>query len=87
MGQRQEARHLFDGGRARSFVTAMTKKPLPVLSVFLLVALYIYFLGTPLVSRATGISPRAISLIAGFAVFLLGAAVMIAAGITARRGR
>ncbi|HMN52399.1 MAG: hypothetical protein KF794_14995 [Xanthobacteraceae bacterium] len=65
----------------------MKSKPLPALFILLLVALYIYFLGTPFVSRVTGIAPRPISLIAGLAVFLLGAAVMIAAGITARRGK
>lgn len=50
-----------------------------LLLILLLIALYVYFLGTPWVARVTGFSPRAVSLISGLAIvvfaltgFLLG---------------
>jgi biotin transporter BioY len=46
--------------------------------VLLPAALYIYFFGTPWLASVTGLSSRAISLTAGFAIILLGiAGVMI----------
>ncbi len=55
--------------------------------LLLLAALYIYFLGTPLLSRLTGISPRAISLTSGFAVVLLGIVSMMLGRLAAQAGR
>lgn len=49
-----------------------------IVLLLLLAALFVYFIGTQWLAGVTGISPRAISLIAGFAVVLLGiAGVMI----------
>jgi hypothetical protein len=55
--------------------------------VFLLFALYVYFLGTPWLSAVTGLSPRTISLCAGFAVVLFGIAGMMLGRLAAHRGR
>jgi biotin transporter BioY len=55
--------------------------------LLLLAALYIYFLGTPWLASLTGISPRAISLTAGFAIVLFGIAGMMIGRLSAQRGR
>jgi hypothetical protein len=55
--------------------------------LFLLVAaLYVYFLGTPFVSRLTGVAPRTISLFSGFSVALFGIAAMMLGRLAAERG-
>lgn len=51
----------------------------------LLAALYVYFLGTPWLAALTGVSPRAISLTAGFAVVLFGIAGMMIGRLAAQR--
>jgi hypothetical protein len=58
-----------------------------IVLVLLLVALYIYFLGTPWLAGVTGFSPRMISLTAGFAVVLFGIAGMMISKLAAQRGR
>jgi len=56
-----------------------------VIALFLL-ALYVYFLGTPWVASVTGFSPRAVSLTAGTAIAILGFSVMALGKIAAKRG-
>lgn len=55
--------------------------------VLLVFALYIYFFGTPWLAGLTGLSPRAISLTAGFAVVLLGITGMMIGKFSASRPR
>ncbi len=55
--------------------------------VLLLAALYIYFIGTLWLAGLTGISPRAISLAAGFAVVLLGITAIMIGRLSAQRGQ
>lgn len=55
--------------------------------VLLLAALYVYFIGTLWLAGLTGISPRAISLAAGFAVVLLGITAIMIGRLSAQRGR
>jgi hypothetical protein len=57
-----------------------------VLALFV-AAIYVYFFGTPLAVQITGFSPRAISLSAGFAVAVLGFAVMMLGKLAAQRGQ
>lgn len=55
--------------------------------VLLLAALYIYFFGTPWLANVTGLSPRAISLTAGFAIILFGIAGVMISRLSAQRGK
>lgn len=54
---------------------AMKRSFYAVAALFLF-ALYVYFLGTPQVASLTGVSLRAVSLTAGFAIAILGFALM-----------
>lgn len=58
-----------------------------VAAVLFIVALYIYFFGTPLVANATGLSPRSVSLGAGLAIAVLGFAAMMLAKLAVKRAR
>lgn len=53
--------------------------------LLLLAALFVYFFGTKWVADITGISPRTISLIAGFAVVLLGIVGVMIGRLSAAR--
>jgi hypothetical protein len=52
----------------------------------LLAALYVYFLGTPMVSNLTGLALRTVSLAAGFAVVVLGLVSFMLGRLAARHG-
>jgi len=55
--------------------------------LLLFAALFVYFLGTKWVAGFTGISPRTISLVAGFAVVLFGIAGVMIGRLSAARPR
>jgi hypothetical protein len=57
-----------------------------ILLFLLLAALYVYFLGTPMVSNLTGLAPRTVSLAAGFAVVLFGLVSFMLGRLAARQG-
>lgn len=54
--------------------------------ILLLAALYVYFFGTPLASRLTGLAPRTISLLSGSAVMISALIAMMLGRIAARGG-
>jgi hypothetical protein len=54
-------------------------------ATLLLLALYVYFLGTPLVANLTGFSLRSVSLFAGTAIAVLGFSVMTFGKLAAKR--
>ena len=56
-----------------------------IVLALLVVALYVYFLGTPLVANLTGLSPRAVSLSAGTAIAVFGFAAMMFGKLAAQR--
>lgn len=55
--------------------------------ILLLFALYIYFFGTSWLAELTGLSPRAVSLSAGFSVMLLAVTGIMMVRLSASRPR
>ncbi len=55
--------------------------------LLLLAALFVYFAGTQWLAGITGISPRTISLVAGFSVVLFGIAGVMIGRLSASRPR
>jgi biotin transporter BioY len=64
----------------------MKRAAYPLL-VLLVAGLYVYFFGTPLMSRLTGVAPRTISLLAGLVVVISAIVAMMLGRLAATRRR